>query len=450
MAKKTMTRRRVLGTAAGAATVFATAPFVHGAHAAGRLAVAFWDHWVPGANDAMAKLCNEWAGKEKVDLKIDFVTSQGDKLMLTAAAEAQARSGHDMITLPLWYAPAQTDSLENSDDVWAELTKRHGDTTASMTYVGKQNGHWIAPPAISNTLTLPSVGRIDIFKEAVGLDLTQMYPASGTGGNKELTDKWTWDFFLTAAEKCQKAGHPFGLALGQTGDTANWLGALFNAYGAQLVDKDGNTTVKSEPVKQVLDYMKRLVPFLPQDVFAWDDSSNNKALISGQAALIFNPPSAWAVAVRDAPKVAEQCWHFSSPKGPKGRFDPAQPSFWGIWKFSPNKAAAKSLALHLWQKESVEQLVAASHGYDIPCFGTLRQFKTWAEEGPPKGGIWNYPPRGDVIESVSGSPAPANIANQIYSQATMAKMVAQCTQSGKTIDQAIDWAASELEGFKRT
>jgi len=423
---------------------------VHGAHAAGKLAVAFWDHWVPGANDAMAKLCNEWAGKEKVDLKIDFVTSQGDKLMLTAAAEAQARSGHDMITLPLWYAPAQTDSLENSDDVWAELTKRHGDTTASMTYVGKQNGHWIAPPAISNTLTLPSVGRIDIFKEAVGLDLTQMYPASGTGGNKELTDKWTWDFFLTAAEKCQKAGHPFGLALGQTGDTANWLGALFNAYGAQLVDKDGNTTVKSEPVKQVLDYMKRLVPFLPPDVFAWDDSSNNKALISGQAALIFNPPSAWAVAVRDAPKVAEQCWHFSSPKGPKGRFDPAQPSFWGIWKFSPNKAAAKSLALHLWQKESVEQLVAASHGYDIPCFGTLRQFKTWAEEGPPKGGIWNYPPRGDVIESVSGSPAPANIANQIYSQATMAKMVAQCTQSGKTIDQAIDWAASELEGFKRT
>ena len=98
----------------------------------------------------------------------------------------------------------------------------------------------------------------------------------------------------------------------------------------------------------------------------------------------------------------------------------------------------------------VEKLVAGSHGYDIPCFATLRQFKTWAEEGPPKGGIWNYPPRGEVIESVSGSPAPANIANQIYSQATMAKMIAQCTQSGKTIDQAIDWAASELEGFKRT
>jgi hypothetical protein len=29
-------------------------------------------------------------------------------------------------------------------------------------------------------------------------------------------------------------------------------------------------------------------------------------------------------------------------------------------------------------------------------------------------------------------------------------MIAQCTQAGKTIDQAIDWAASELEGFMRT
>jgi len=449
MVQKTMTRRRVLGTAAMAATAMTTAPFVRGAFAAGKLTIAFWDHWVPGANDAMTKLCQQWADKEKVDLKIDFVTSQGDKIMLTAAAEAQAKSGHDMITLTSWYGPAHASELEPSDDIWDELIKRHGPTTAAMTYVGKQDGHWIAPPAICNTLTLPSVGRIDIFKEAVGLDLTQMYPAGGQP-NKELTDKWTWDFFLQAAEKCKKAGHPFGMPIGQTGDSANWIGAVFNAHGAELVDKDGNITVKTEPVKQVMEWFKKLVAFLPPDVFAWDDSSNNKALISGQAALIMNPPSAWAVAVRDAPKVAEQCWHFPSPKGPKGRFDAAQPSFWGIWNFSPNKAAAKSLALHLWQKESVEQLVAASKGYDIPAFGSLRSFKTWADEGPPKGGIWNYPPRGEVIESVSGNPAPYRIANQIFAQATMAKMIAQYTQSGKTLDQSLDWASSEIEGFSRS
>jgi hypothetical protein len=444
--RRTLLKTGAAATAAGALPL----PFMHGAHAAGKLNVGFWDHWVPGANDVMTKLCKEWAAKEKVEISIDYITSQGDKLMITSAAEAQAKSGHDMITLPIWYGPARTADLEPSDDVWKELISRHGPTTASMTYIAKQEGHWIAPPAIPNTLTLPSVGRIDIFKEAVGVDLTQMYPVQGGQPNKELQDKWTWDFFLEAAEKCFKAGHPFGLPIGQTGDSANWIGAIFNAHGAELVDKDGNITVKSDAVKHMLDYFKRLTAFLPPEVYAWDDSSNNKALISGQAALIFNPPSAWAVAVRDAPKVAEQCWHFSSPKGPKGRLDAAQPSTWGIWKFSSNKSAAKSLALHLWETDSVKQLVAASKGYDIPCFPTLRSFDTWANESPPKGGIWNYPPRGDVIESVSGSPGPARIANQIFAQATMAKMIAQHTQQGKTAPQAIDWAATELEGFMRS
>jgi hypothetical protein len=29
-------------------------------------------------------------------------------------------------------------------------------------------------------------------------------------------------------------------------------------------------------------------------------------------------------------------------------------------------------------------------------------------------------------------------------------MIAKCTVEGKSVDQAIDWAASELEGFSRS
>src|SRR6266436_3333234 len=397
MNRTPLTRRTLLQSAA-LATV--TAPFVRGAHAAGKLAVGFWDHWVPGANDMLTKLCREWADREKVEITIDFITSQGDKLMLTGAAEEQARSGHDILGMPTWYAAPTAERLVPVDDLMKTLIAENGAVSPGHEYLGKVQGHWIAVPATVGSLTLPPCSRIDLFKEHVGLDLTKMYPVAAPP-DTGLADNWTWDFFLAAAEKCFKAGYPFGLALGQTGDSVNWVGAVFAAYGAVLVDQEGNVTVKSDATRQVLGWFKKLVPFLPPDVFAWDDSSNNKWLISGQAALIFNPPSAWAVAVRDAPKVAEQCWHFPSPKGPKGRFDPAQPSYWGIWKFSPNKAAAKSLALHLWEKSSVEKLVAGSHGYDIPAFGTLRDFKTWAEEGPPKGGIWNYPPRGEVIESRS-------------------------------------------------
>jgi ABC-type glycerol-3-phosphate transport system substrate-binding protein len=448
METNSLTRRTLLRTTALATAALAV-PFVRGAHAAGKLAIGFWDHWVPGANDALTKLCHEWADKEKVEITIDFITSQGDKLMLTGAAEEQARSGHDILGMPTWYAAPKAESLEPVDDLMKTLIEQNGAVGAGHEYLGKVKGHWIAVPATVGSLTLPPCSRIDLFKEHVGLDLTKMYPGAGAP-DKGLADSWTWDFFLVAAEKCFKAGCPFGMPLGQTGDSVNWAGAVFAAYGAVMVDQEGNVTVKSDATRQVLEWFKRLVPFLPPDVFAWDDSSNNKWLISGKGALIMNPPSAWAVAVRDAPKVAEQCWTHPSPKGPKGRFDPGNPNFWAIWGFSSNKAAAKSLLLHLSQRSSVEKLVAASHGYDIPPFEKLHDFKTWEEEGPPKGTLYNYPPRGDVTASISGAPAPTRIGNQIFAQATMTKMIAHCTQGGEAIDKAMDWAATELEGFMRS
>jgi len=217
-----------------------------------------------------------------------------------------------------------------------------------------------------------------------------------------------------------------------------------------LVDEEGNIVVKSEAVKGVLEWFKKAVPFFPPSAFAWDNAANNKWLISGQGALIMNPPGAWAVAVRDAPDIAAQLWTFHSPKGPKGRFDPTNFGFWGIWNFSPNRAAAKSLLAYLSTRSSVEKLVAGSHGVDIPPFEKLRDFKTWEEEKPPVGTLYNYPPRGDVIALLAGYPAPASIGTQMFAQGTICKMVAQCTQQGKSIDAAIDFAQSELEGFLRT
>ena len=61
-----LTRRSLLRAAALAGTAL-SAFFARGAFAAGKLACGFWDHWVPGANDTLTKLCKEWGGKEKVD-----------------------------------------------------------------------------------------------------------------------------------------------------------------------------------------------------------------------------------------------------------------------------------------------------------------------------------------------------------------------------------------------
>jgi ABC-type glycerol-3-phosphate transport system substrate-binding protein len=116
MAAVRHSRRSVLQTGA-LATAALAAPYVRGAFAAGSLKLGFWDHWVPGANDVMTQICKEWADKAKVELTIDFITSQGDKLILTAAAEEQAKSGHDILTMPTWYAIGHAAALEPVDDL---------------------------------------------------------------------------------------------------------------------------------------------------------------------------------------------------------------------------------------------------------------------------------------------------------------------------------------------
>ena len=222
------------------------------------------------------------------------------------------------------------------------------------------------------------------MKQFAGLDVTKMYPA-GAPPDKELEAAWTWEFFSQAAEKCHKAGYPFGMPVSTT-QRRGAMGrrGVQQPMASQLVNAKGDITVKSDATRTVLEWFKKTVPFFPPSVFAWDDASNNKALISGQSALIFNAPSAWAVAKRDAPKVAEQLWTFPPRKGPKGRHVSGRYRYWGIWNFSPNKAAAKSLLLYLSTREAIGKLLDAGQGFDVPPFEKLNDFRIWAGPSRPR------------------------------------------------------------------
>ncbi len=445
MRKSKLTRRRFLATTAASTAVIAM-PHVRGAYAAGKLSIGFWDHWVPGANNASKTLCEEWGAKEKVAVSIDYITSQGNKNMLTIAAEAQARSGHDILAFPSWQPHDHANRLEPVDDIMGELIKLNGAVNPTVEYLGRANGRWTAVPACVGSQIKGPCSRIDLMKQLAGIDVQALYPA----GSPPKAEAWTLDTFLKAAEACHKGGHPFGIGLGVTEDNVDTAGAIFQSFGAHLVDAKGNVSVKSDPVRQALDYYKKLAQWLPPDAPAWDNASNNKYLISGKGALIMNPPSAWAVAKRDAPQVAEQCWTHGMPSGPKGRYAPFIPYFWGIWSFGKNKSAAKSLLVHLSQPSAVEKMVEASGGYDLPAFEKLTTFKIWAEEGPPKGTLYHYPnPHNHQILSVAAQPAPPKIAVQIYTQAILTKMVVRFMQ-GEALENTLAWAESEVEGFMRT
>jgi len=449
MASTKIRRRRfvagAVGSTAALSTAFVAAPFVRGAHAAGTLSIGFWDHWVPNANDATDRLVREWAEKEKVEVKIDFITSQGNKLLLTGAAESQAKAGHDILALSTWLPARYKDQLVSMNDVMEPLIAANGAVNATVEYLGRIDGKWIGVPATVGSQIKGPCSRIDYMKDLAGIDVQAMYPA----GAPPKADAWTFDVFLKAAEACYKGGHPFGIGLGSTGDSVDTIGAIFHGFGAILVDAKGQIVVKNDAVRQALGFYKKLMAFLPPDVPAWDDASNNKYLISGQSSMIMNPPSAWSVAKRDAPKVAEQLWTHGFAQGPKGRFAPFVPYFWSIWDFSKNIPAAKSLIAHLSTASSTEKMVIASGGYDLPSFEKLTTFKVWEEEGPPKGTLYHYPnPYKHQVLSVAAAPAPHAIAERIYTQATQTQMAVRYFR-GEPLEKTLAWAESEFEGFMR-
>jgi len=181
---------------------------------------------------------------------------------------------------------------------------------------------------------------------------------------------------------------------------------------------------------------------------SYDDASNNRALISGKSSMIFNPPSAWAVAKRDAPTIAADCWTFPNPAGPKGRFIPYLGWFWGVWKFSKQKQAAKELIEYLMQRDVVQAREPATVGYDLPPQNSMMDFKVWSEVEPPVGTVYNYPlrPWHDAKFSIAYAPAPADIAVQMYNAGVGSTMLAKL-KSGSSIKDVISWAENQVQGF---
>jgi ABC-type glycerol-3-phosphate transport system substrate-binding protein len=440
-----LSRRSMLKLAAGAAAL----PLVHirTAGAAGKLAVGFHDHWVPRGNELVRSQVDRWAEQNKVDVDVDFITIVGNKEILASAAEDAAGTGHDIMTFPAWEAHNHERKLEPMDDVVGRLEAKYGKLDEYYRYVNRTDGHWIAvPTSVSNIFQSPCA-RIDYFKKFCGIDLTEMYPPKPV--HTALADEWNFDTFLRTAEQCAKAGKPFGIGLSTVQDCVDITGSMAASFGVQFVDAEGNITVKSDNTRRSLEYMKKLVPFYPPNVYSFDNATDNRMLIADQSALIYNPPSAWAVAKRDAPRVAEQCWTFPAPAGPAGRFTPALPFSWGIWTFSRNKTAAKELLEFLMQREQVHERCDVVAGFDIPPFDSMLDFDVWEKVEPPPGTVYNYPlrPHHNAQRSFTGMPAPPQIAVQIYNNAVPCNMVAKVTQASQSIDQAIAWAERELESL---
>ena len=146
MARRTINRRRFVTSTAALSSAMVAAPFVRGAYAAGKLAVGSGTTGCQAPTRAPRR--SPGMGREGEGRPADGLHHiAGQQAILTAAAEAQARSGHDILSLGSWDCARYSDQLVPVDDIMASLVKQNGAASAITTYLGKIDGKWLGVPA---------------------------------------------------------------------------------------------------------------------------------------------------------------------------------------------------------------------------------------------------------------------------------------------------------------
>jgi len=397
--------------------------FGSSAIAAEKITLLIWSHFVPAFNEELEKQVAAWAKTKGVEARVDFISYK--ELPTKLVAEAESKSGHDIINLRHMDPILFKESLVDLDTLAKNLGSKYGGWIEIAEQLAFKDNHWKAIPWFH--WSMPLMYRMDYFR--------------AVGETREKIHKYTWDDFLKAAEKLHKAGHLGGFAI-NTGayDANDSLYPLLWSFGASTVDKNGNVVINSPETAKAIEYVKALFKFMPKDVLGWDDASNNRYMLSGVGSWTINAPSIYASALKDFPDLAREFDHAPIPAGPKGRFRHSSTLSLGVWKFSKNQELAIDLIGSLMEKKNFYSTIFATNGYNQPFLKEYRQHPIWRQMIP----LNAYEP---IIEELrlSGWPGPSGPeAQKVFTMFVVPVMFAKAV-TGTPTKEAMEWAEKEIK-----
>ena len=279
-----MTRRQFVGAAAGAGTALALgrAPAF-----AQRREVTFLSgsHFVPASDDELRRQAEAFGKQAGVTVKLD--TIQALQLPTKRAAEAQSQSGHDIVLLS-HADPFLFESLLVDTGALVEtLGKRYGGWYPFAAESAQTGAGWRAVPWF--WVAFPATYNMAHFRKA-GLE----YPKS-------------WDELVKHGRILKKQGNPVGIPISHCGDANTTFWSVFWCYGGKVLEADGKTpAIHSEKTAQVLEWYKELYKdAMEPEVLSWDDSGNNRFILSGKGSWIHNPISPYNSALANKMPIAD-------------------------------------------------------------------------------------------------------------------------------------------------
>jgi multiple sugar transport system substrate-binding protein len=426
-----ISRRSLLKGTAGLTAAAAFAPnVVRARQFSGSLTVWGVVSFTTEGDELLGQQMKEWGEANGVD--VEYVANQGSDYTTKVATAVEAGAVPDVVMMlgDLTHFYADQDRLVDLTDVYNGLKDLAGGMYENL-LPHVQVGDKIFSIPMESDLSV-MYARLDLIEEATG--------------KRDVPT--TLDELEAVAREINAPPQTYGigLCLGRTPDGAGNVVQLVLSDGGTLVDEQGQPAINNPGTVSALTRIQRWWndKLIPPDSPSWDDSSNNKAYLSGQAAFVFNPASIFAALEKDDPDLLADTMQAQNPAGSAGSFPTVGTWSWSIFNSSPNIDAAKALITAIMQPDKLEAVYEKVGGRWYPVYRDLANAQFWVD----RPFFADFP---KIIDSARPVWYPATASPQLLTQLSAvdqkliyAEMAQDVVVSGKSPEEAAAAAQEKM------
>jgi len=437
--KREITRREFVKTAGIAAGMAAVGTGIEGILASRQAPVyaqerslhfLLWKNFSPPADVEILRQAEEWGKQSKVKVKIEQINA--NDIPARAAAAIESKQGPDIIQFFHNWQNQYGDSLVDVTDICTALESKYGGYIDYCKTHAMLNGRFNAVPHT----VVPNIYVVRAsYMKAAG---TTSWPK-------------TWEELRREGKKWKAKGHPIGQTVGHTfGDAVDFTYPYLWSFGVAERDEKGAVVIASKQTLEALKFFKALWDDAMDPAGAgWDDSSNNRAFLSGAITATNNAPSIYLTASNQVildekgTPLVNDILHVSNPAGPAGVFHYHYSQQLAIPRYSKNVETAKEFIRWLMDEEQFKKYLRRGQAYQAASLKAYMKDAMW-DMFPALKPYRDHLLEGRHVGWKGGADANAARVVQNY---VLIDMLANLATGKMTPEESLKWGEGQLKSI---